>query len=183
MIIQIKKGLINKWRTGLTSGVNYDVYAMDLFKGKLSYLVTDSNEKPLWVKDKYVTIISHAIPAGWFFGKWAEDDRCGAYCGFKELILDKTFYAKLMYEITPEAIAVIYREQKLRAEVIGQYDVVKLLADLPEYKLPAGTLGIVEERPDIAKDKYVISFFNPDGTKRPPVTLPRAFIALDMKID
>lgn len=164
-------------------GEMYNVYAMSLFEGKLSYLIFDMYDERWWVDDSHVKIVSNIIPAGWFFRKWiGYNGSEGAHWGFKELIFDDNFYAKLMDTVDPEAIKILRHEQKIRTEIIEQYDVVKLIGDLPEYKLKTGTLGVVESKTDIHKNEYEISFFNTDGSKREPVKLPREYIVLDMKI-
>lgn len=176
-----KLDLINN---NIKSDEMYDVYAMSLFRGNLSYLIFNIYDKRWWVEDRVVKVISNVLPIWWYFGKWTNSNGSeGAYWGFKELIFDTEFYSKLMDTMDKEAFDVLRRERTLRTEKIDQYDVVKLLGDLPEYNLTLGTLGIVEEKPNVSRNEYTISFFNHDGSKRNPIILPRVYIALDMKID
>jgi hypothetical protein len=184
MIISINSDIATKLdciNMNVKSDELYDVYAMRFLHGEISYMIFDIYDIRTWIENKFIKLVSQVVPPSWYFGTRIVhyNTEC-AFFGYKELIINKKHYEDL-FEGKQEAVAILLREKKMRTELIEKFDFVRLLTDLPEQKIPAGSFGMVSKKPDYENFTYTVTFYKHDGGEYAPIEVPRVYLALDTK--
>lgn len=72
----------------LEIGKEYVVYAINLWKGLLSYLVVGEGLFPHWYLSELFSVTRNEIPPNWYFARFCEDEgfELNAVWGYDELV-------------------------------------------------------------------------------------------------
>jgi hypothetical protein len=81
----------------LQVGKEYVVYAINLWKGALGYLLVGDGMHPSWYPAELFEVTQNKLPSSWHFARYNEEDGfdLGALWGYEELIMTENHYDEL----------------------------------------------------------------------------------------
>jgi hypothetical protein len=107
-------GYYNEYKFPLVVGKSYVVYAMNLWAGKIRYLVIgETNQIPIWIPSELFEIIDSKLSRYWYYGINLDDSKntIESVWGYKELTDHSDHFDKLVdWDKTALEIFIQYKE-------------------------------------------------------------------------